>query len=510
MATIKERYDKQKNTRQPYLDRAEECAKHTIPYAFIEDTLTGQDDLERYFSQGYGAMLVKHIVGKLALSILPPSQPFYRLAPTQEALEVVAGNDTSAVYEIEKLLARKEEACLRIINKSNFRASLYPSLVLSVITGNAIVEKTDKGYIVHNLRNFTTKRDYNGEIIELIIVEKKDFTTLPTEFQSSISDDDKEDELELYTLVERQDDGTYIIKQEIVGEDVGEEITIKNFNEMFIDVGWNKIDGEHYRRSFVEDYLGSFISLEKLETILYEGVAEKTKIVKFMNPNGMTDIEDYKDANHGDVISGEASDLTSEDARDIADERALKELIDGIKQELARAFLVTGSSIRDSERTTAYEVQQVASEVEASLGGIYTYISDNIQRPLVIQSMSEVDISEDKDIDIIITTGIQALGRNVELSKINNMINQLGVLASVTSVEEVAKYLNVGNIISSIIANSGVASKEFIYSPKDMDAIEKAKKEEAIAQQMLQGGLPQAGMNIANQTTQGGQNGNLS
>ena len=180
-------------------------------------------------------------------------------------------------------------------------------------------------------------------------------------------------------------------------------------------------------------------------------------------------------------------------------------MIEEMKIELSKAFLVAGASIRDSERTTAQEVQLVASEVEASLGGIYTAISGDIQRPIVEQSMKDLKIDTGKDVDVIITTGVQALGRNIELGKINGLIQELQMLGQLVGPEVVAKTVNVGAITASIVANSGVASKDFLYSNDQMVEQEAAAKQENMAQQALQGGLDQAGANVANQMTGGQQ-----
>lgn len=500
---LSELFENMKQERQPYLDRAEQCAKHTIPYAFVEENFTGKDDLDRYFTQGYGSMLVKHLVGKLALSILPPSQPFFRLSPTQEALNAVAGGDTSKEFEIERILAQKEEAILRNVNKSNLRGSLYPALILSIITGNVFIEKTSVGYKVINLRNFVVERDYNGTITKFIINELIDKDNIPENITVDI--EEGQEEFNLYTGVILQEDGNYTRFQEVEDVRVGTEETIENFSEYYIDASWSEINGEHYRRSFVEDYLGSFVNLEKLTVIMYEGLAEHVKIVKLVNPNGMTEYKDYVDAKHGDVIIGRMEDISSDDNKSQTDFQVIGNSIEQIKQELARAFLVAGASIRNSERTTAEEVSLVASEVEASLGGIYTSMADNVQRPTVLQAMKEVDLEESDDIDVIITTGVQALGRNVELSKINNLIQELQLLASIVGQEKVAMSLNVDALASAMVSNSGVASKNFLYSQAEKDQIEINQKRDNIEQQMLAGGLPQAGQNVANQMTGGQQ-----
>lgn len=503
---IAERYEELKNDRVPYTDTAEEAAELTLPYAYLADDHKAQDQLNRGYTQGFAAQLVNHLVGKLALTILPSNAPFYRLTASEEAMFAITQGDDNAKFEVERQLAIKEEAILKNINKNNLRASLYSALRLAVITGNCMIEKLpEEGYAVINLKNYVVKRDYAGKIYEFIIEEDTTYATLDEEFKSIVPEDDQDGDLKLYTSVTLEE-GKYILRQELLGKDLGTEETFENFTDKFIDVGWNKIDGEDYRRGFIEDYLGTFIALEKLTQATFEGIAESVKIIKLVNPNGVTTYEDFVDAGHGDAIIGHESDVTTIQSQKAQDLSVAKQLIEEMKHELSKAFLVTGSSIRDSERTTAREVDIVAAEAEASLGGIYTSLSGDIQKPAVEQAMKEINIPEGGDIEVVIITGVQALGRNVELNKINGLIQELQLLAQIVGPEVVAKTVNVGAITSSIVANSGVAGQNFLYSGAEMEQQAVAEKEEAMAQQMMVGGMPQLGANVANDMVpQGGQ-----
>lgn len=497
--TIEQEYLRLANDRKPYEDRAEDCSKLSLPSVFAEETFKAQDDLERGYAQGFMADLVKNLVGKLALTILPSTQPFFRLSATEEAMEKVTGNNEDAISEVDKILSTKEEQVMRVINRSRFNKPLYPALKLSVITGNGIIEKFDKNkYKVHNLHNYVIQRDFAGEILRLIIQETKSYETIPEEFKSQLDEDKRDEKVAIYTDF-KLEDGKFILRQELLGQPVGQEKTFKSFEDKFIDVGWDRIDGEDYSRGFFEDHLGTVITLDKLMKIVTEGIAESVKIVKCVNPNGSTTYQDYVDAKHGEAIVGDAADVTTIQSDKAQDLSVAKQLIEEIKQELAKSFLSTALSIRDSERTTAHEVQLVAQEAEAGLGGIYTRLSDNIQRPLVNQSLSEIEVTTGNDIDVIITTGLQALGRNVELSKINAMIQELQLLASVVNPEEVSRYVNVGAVCSAIVANSGVASKNFLYTKKEVEAKQAEQQKEAMSQQALGAIMPQAGQNVANQ-----------
>lgn len=496
-----ERFDNLDGERGSVTDRAELCAELTIPYIFTEDGSTDADDLSREYVQGYGAKLVNHLTGKFALAILPPSQPFFRLSGTQEAMEAITEGDADTRYEIEKILAVKEEGILRYINKSRFRASLYPALRLAMITGDALIQKLDDDkFRVLNMKNYVVERDSAGTIIHIVIRENLKYETVPEDIRSKIKDEDKDGEIFLYTNVSLVD-GKYEIFQEVKDEKIsGSEKTLSVLSDMFISVRWNKMDGENYGRSFVEEHLGTLISLNKQMLVVNQTAAVGSKTVFMLNPNGMTKYSDYVDAENGEVIIGHESDVGISKVDKGSDLVPSMQLIQDYKRELAEAFLLGSSAVRDSERTTKYEVQLTASELEASFGGIYTALAEDIQVPLVENGMKSLKIEGGDEVDVIITAGVEALGRNVELTKINTLLEELTMLGSMlNSNPEVAKITNVQSFASAMVVNSGVAGKEFLLAPAVTNQNEKNQKQEAIAQEVVKGGLTQAGQNLANQ-----------
>ncbi len=499
------RYAELEDDKSYTTDRAELCAKMTLPYAAMEEDSSAQDELQRNYTQGFGAKLVNHLVGKFALSILPPSQPFYRLSPTQEAMEAVSGGDDDAKFEIEKVMAFKEESILRYINNSNFRGSLYPALRLAVVTGNCIIEKLEeqKKYRVINLRDFVIKRDYAGTVVELIIRETLDYATLPEDIRNQVDeeDGDKEDIL-LFTSVTLED-GKYIIRQQVRDLVVGTEESLDTLEERYIDVRWNKIDGEDYGRSFVEDSLGTFIALEKQSEVLNKTAIVQSKTVFTVNPNGMTKYKDFVAAKNGTAIIGNEGDIGVVRTDKGSDLQTTYMLVQDFKKELNETFLMTGASVRDSERTTAYEVQVIASEIEAAFGGIYTSIAHDIQMPLIKEGMK--DIKADvvgADVDVIITSGVQALGRTVEATKINNVMQELAMLGQLVGQEQVASALNAQAFVTEIIANSGVASKNFIKSANTQATDIGNAKTEQMSEEMLRSGGVEAAKAAGQQVAQ--------
>lgn len=491
-----ERYSELDKDRGATIDRANLCSELTIPYLFMEEGSTAADDLTRRYVQGYGAKLVNHLVGKFALSILPPSQPFYRLSATEEAMAEISQGDENARFEIEKILSIKEESILRYINKSKFRVSLYPALRISMVTGDSLIEKVDDNkFRVLNMKNYVVKRDGAGKILEIIIKEMLPFESIPEDIRSQIKEEDKEEKHELYTYV-KLTGGKYTRHQEINDDIVtGSETQLKKLSKNFISLRWNEVDGEDYGRGFVEENLGTFIDLEKQLKVISQSSVLSSKTVYTVNPNGMTKYKDFVEAANGDAIIGTEHDIGTIKTQKDADMRTTHMLIQDYKKELSEAFLNASASIRDAERVTKHEVQMVASELEAAFGGIYTSIAENIQVPLIENGMQELKIDGGDDVDVIITAGVEALGRNIEMSKINNLMSELGMLGQLVGAERVAESINVPAITSAMVANSGVASRNFILSKASQDQNTIDKKKETMANAALEPALAGAGAN---------------
>ena len=501
--TLESRYLELEDIKNSTTDRAELCSKFTLPYAFMEAGSTEQDDLERYHVQGFGASLVNRLVGRLALSILPPTQPFFRLSATQEAMDAVAQGNPEAEFQVEKLLAEKEIGILRYINNSNFRQSLYPALRLAVITGECIIEKLkeDGKYRVINIRNYVVKRDYAGTIVEIVIRETLDKETLPEDIRNTVGDEDKQEDIYLYTGVKLVE-GIYELTQEVDGEKVGEESSIKKLSDRFINVAWNKIDGQDYARGMVEDSLGTFIELEKQLTVLAESASTQSKTVFTINPNGMTKYKDYANAKNGSIIIGQEADIGVVKVNKANDLQMTAQLVNEMKQELSTSFMQ--NMVRDSERTTAYEVQQKAQEIESAFGGVYTHIAYDIQMPLIKEAMKSLKIESEKDIDVIIMSGVQALGRNAELLKVNQFMQEIQLAGTIVGAEQIAGALNLQSLVTTIVANSGVANKDLIKSSQQQATEQGQAKEEALAQQAMMQGTNEA-ISVAGKQAVGGQ-----
>ena len=98
--------------REPFLRRAQDAAKLTIPSLITDEDHTTHSDLGDPF-QSLGARGVNNLASKLMLALLPPETPFFRLAVDPFAVEQFAEEgsaDRDIKTEIEESLVRYQQA----------------------------------------------------------------------------------------------------------------------------------------------------------------------------------------------------------------------------------------------------------------------------------------------------------------------------------------------------------------------------------------------------------------
>ena len=106
-----------------------------------------------------------------------------------------------------------------------------------------------------------------------------------------------------------------------------------------------------------------------------------------------------------------------------------------LEERMSYAFLLHTAIQRDAERVTAQEIRYMAEQLETSMGGIYSLLSQEFQLPLVQVLMKRMSQSNEipqlpKDsVAPTIITGIEALGRGNDLQKLREFVMEIGQLA---------------------------------------------------------------------------------
>ena len=168
--TAKERYEKLKEKREQYLDRARECSELTIPALIPEDGFHYSSELYTPF-QSVGARGVNNLASKLLLLLLPPNSPFFRLSVSGQAKEDLEERRELA-SEVEKSLQRIEKNVQNKIEELALRTSAFEAIKHLIVGGNVLTYLPKDGHMkVFPLSQYVVTRDSEGELLEIVIKE---------------------------------------------------------------------------------------------------------------------------------------------------------------------------------------------------------------------------------------------------------------------------------------------------------------------------------------------------
>lgn len=480
--TIKSVYEEMNQDKSGVLTRAENCAKLTIPSVFPLDGLTDTSDLDDVY-QSLGARAVLNLASKFMQTLMPSTSPFFKLLPSKELEEkILSGNDATMLDTLNSQLVKLETGIQHEMERQSIRKSLHEALKLNIVTGNALIWKDKDTTSVFSLRNYGVKRDSAGNILDLVVEEIVSPRTLPEDI--TISDDTVE-RVSIYTRMVNDGEGNYQIYQEVDDKIVsGSEQAIKLKDPVpFIVLRWTALPNSHYGRGLVEHYLGDLRNYEAINMVIVDIASIMAKTIQMVNPNSQygTNIDDLKKAQSGDYIAGHADDITTPQTNKFSDLRALLDYMQGLELRLSQAFLLFTS--RDAERVTAIEIKRLSQQLEETLGGVYTLLAEDVQRPLLALFMKEMKIKLDKSIQAVITTGLDALGRGVDFTKIMETIEGLNLIPNAWG------EVKVDVLVRRLTDATGVPSDNLFFSAEEKQASAQAQQE-----QMLQN---EAGMSVA-------------
>jgi len=492
--TAKSRFTQLDQNRSSVLTRARDCSSLTLPSVLPADGHTEETTLETPY-QGLGARLVNGLASKLLLALLPPNTNFFRLMIKEEVRDTAERTGrTQELDRAENTLVSIEQEALKQMEKEALRVPSFELFKSLIITGNSLGYKTPTGLKSYKLDQYVVQRDFEGSVTEIITKEMKSKYSLPDDLLNAIEfESEEETEVAIYTRAVLRE-GTWYEWQEVGDTLVNNSLTnYKKEKNPYIPLRWTSINGENYGRGLVEQYLGDFRNLEALYQLTVETAAVQARTIFGIRPGSLTDMDALNKATNGEVVSGDLEeDLTVLRVEKGSDLNIPLNLIETLTRRLEQAFLSATSAVRDSERTTLGEIRFLASDLEESLGGVYSILSQEFQLPLANVMLNNIETQVDMEgLDLIIVTGVEALGRNNDIEKLRQLN---GLLQELGSPERVLEKMNIDNYINDIAKNLGLPEGRYIKGQEQLQA----EQQQAASQQLEQ----QAATNMVDNATQ--------
>lgn len=473
-------YSSLESDRHTYLERARDCAKLTIP-TLVPPQGHSSSTIYPVPFQGLGARGVNHLAASLLMSLLPPNQPFFRLALDAEAVRSL-GMAGTVRAEIEKTLSSMENSVTQEIETMALRPAIFEAMKQLIVTGNVLLHLKNRAVKVYQLEKYVIQRDGDGNISHIVVKETVSRRSLPPDTIEILSENPtgapynpgSEDDVDIYTCVHAVGPDKWEAWQQIEGQTI-ESTRGKYTKETFpwFALRMNRIDGESYGRGYVEEYLGDLKSLESLTQAIVEGSAAAAKVLFLVNPNGFTNAETLARSPNGAIREGLATDVTVLQVQKQGDFSVALQTIAQIRERISYAFLLAESTIRNAERVTAEEVRLTTAAVERQLGGIYSILSQELQLPLVRRLMSTMAKEKrlpkvpDEYVKPMIVTGVDALGRGNDLAKLDTFL--IG-LQQVLGPEALLQYVSVSEYLNRRAAALGIDTEGLIKSEEEIMA----------------------------------------
>jgi len=479
---IKNRYNTMESERYAYLNRAYKYSEVTLRYIMPETDDPSTEEMQRSFSSD-GADAVTTLANKYMLALFPANKSFFKLQPNVSEKTAEQIGITPAEMKVQ--LTRAEREARWKLESRHGRPVLMDIIKHLIITGNALMYYPEEGNLqMYPLDQFVVNRTVTGQYTEIITEDKKYLTSLDKELRDTIiaaldiepDADHSKIEVSLFTYIKSNpdNDSQFIVEQAVEHMPINQPFTVLKEKSRWEPLVWNLTRKEKYGRGLVEEHYGNLWSLNVLSEALVTGAAAVCDIKYGVHPSSMFDVAELNNSPTGSYHLGDPDSIGEIGGEGKADLRFVQEMIDRYERKIGKAFLSISTQIRDSERTTAYENRLRAQELEQAHAGVFSQLALNLQKPLATLLLDEFDITlKNSGIDLVIVSGLDAMGRVSENEKIIQLFEDLTVLNNVPEqVVSVFKYIDTVKLLAN---GRDVEVNDIVKTEKEIIAEQQAQ-----------------------------------
>lgn len=480
--TLRERYMKLDGLRAEVLDRAWTFASFTIPRLFPDRYFQGGNyttPLPELYSSKPGTSIRK-LSDMMTNALFPPNDvPFFELKLSPELTEEQTEELRNPVQEVERII-------LDAYQSSNYRTVLRTALEHAIVMGDSLIFQMDEArYKVYHPAHFMIRRDGDGIIKEYWTLDWVVTDLLDADLKGRNSGTPMYQQGEhepLYTRIYMKDK-KWTVEKSFRDTPVDEGATYDVLP--YYHIGWTPVAGEDYSRSLVEETFGTIRSNELNEKALVEGTVAGSEGRILIDPTSTTTIDDLEGTVNWSVVSARPGTIDTFQPNVSGSIQTALLAKSKYEAEIDDAFLAASAGNLTQDRTTAFQVNAVASERAQALSGVLSVTEQNLE-PSVEFTVTRLiknkkvaqefkDLMDSDGLVVSISSGIDALGRQADGIRLESMIN----IAFQTQDPEMLAVLKKSNIMQGIARNSGLDMNQYIYSDQEME-------ERAAAQQQQQ------------------------
>jgi len=400
--TLEAQFLQEDADRADRLEMIRKCAALSKPWLAPPRGQNAGQSLPETF-QSLGARGQTNLEGQTLQALFPIDTPWYVEAPRTEYrygnVDPDELNETEQALYIRSLLGQAkleaagdpDDSC----HTPGFRTAKRQALAFIFGCGDTLERLGDNYRItVFRQERYTTKRNTDCSVIHHMTWEDIDPLTLTEEqFERSklkreeLEDKPKHERMRpLYTIIEYQPRGrNWVIRQEVNGRKINES---QEPVSPYFATPFELIPGENYGRGFIELNRGDLRSYDGLCERLLDFAAMASKMTPVIDPSSQITPADLMKPTGTPIVDhvegGRPKNIAFLQLDKYADFTVVANTAERLRKDLGAAMLLGAETVRDSERTTKFEVQAITiRDVQGALGGFYAPIADFQQVPLV-------------------------------------------------------------------------------------------------------------------------------
>lgn len=426
--------------RAPFLDRQREAAALTYPQLCPPEGV--DPDTADLGPDGTSIManMVSNLASQVHDTLFPDTVSFVKTTVTKKGIQsmidsgVIAGQDhASDMAQIKTAEAFAERNISEEWGRWGQSSKTQLAILHAVVVGQgALLLGEDGDLECLTPDSYVLERGKGDKIITFCIGRMERVIDIdPEELEAADVDEDGHVMVPVVTRyrVIRKDKKRKILRDKSINNVTLPERFNKEFNEdnvPYIVVPWQLSPGASYARGPVMSNFGdieAFTLLAQASSI-YSILMSSVKIL--ISHGAGISPEDYAAMNNGDVRYGEAEGVNPVATGDYRVVQSLIQMMDTYRQRIGQAFIDTNAAIRDSERTTAYEIQQAISALNRVYTSVYESMAKALQIPIARMIMKRLGIHEDDGtLEISIVAGKGALSRMADAQRLSGYMSTM-------------------------------------------------------------------------------------
>ena len=464
----------------------EQYAAYTLPYICPDDNFDGDNYRLSEVYDSVAAKGVNHLANRLMLAMFGSSVPFCRLTMPKKLKAKVLGTTGLTEDQLDELLSTGEQEMLTVLAASGIRTRLFEVLKHLIIVGNVAVNR-EKDYTVIPVKDYVVRRSVSGRAVEILFRNKVSWDELTDEVQKLVPKDLKEaKEISQITWCKFADD-KYTCEQWVNDTKLPDDFTQKYSEADFpySILTWVLPTKCNYGVGLIEEHRGDIFTTDILSEAQSDMAGLAAQYRWRVNPSGSTDINEFKKSVNGDAVAGEDGDIKLEHVNNLRQIEAVLAVSERYERRLAEVFMQSAALVRDAERVTAVEIRMLAQELDTALGGVYTRLAVDLQKPLAMWLMPKTEsFRQGSGIEPVVITGLDALSRSADTDRLLRFITNLNQLATLPP--ETQDWLQLGPILTQLAAGEGLASRKYIADQETANASRDARNQSMAAAKQQQ------------------------